>query len=208
MVPTVCVAGSPRLVCFAVTYREQVMFEIHSQSCLLCVHSEGIIWTKVLYSSAVPECVSCWSSTHTCSASSTYSSRRRIQASHCCHGDHFDPVSTSSVNCPLPSFTVFLSVHPSSFHFIRRWKRKNPTLHSREAWLFLLLFSLSDSFTHSVWHQQSPLLPLSLPLHTAFISMCVYTCSFHRLREGSLWGENEGSASAADFSHTGRAKRW
>lgn len=91
----------------------------------------------------------------------------------------------------LPSSCSCSSSSSSSSSPIRRWK-KNPILHSREAWLLLLLFFLSDSFTLSVWHQQSPLLLLSHPLYTAFMRLCVYTCFFLRLSEhwGGGLGEN------------------
>lgn len=207
--PSACVAGALRLVCFGGTYRELVMFEIHPQPHLPCIHSylnRGAFffccsWTcLLLFRHTYLQCIvyiliqtSDWSVPLL-----PWGPFRPCQ--------HFYP---ERGNLPPSHLSQSFYVSPSSFHFTQRWKRKNPTLHSQEAWLFLLLFSLSDSFTHSVWHQPSPLLPLSLPLYTAFISMCVYTCSFHRLRGGSLWGENEGRcASAADFSHTGTAKRW
>lgn len=64
--------------------------------------------------------------THTCSAQRpillhTFTqthTQTQIQASHCCHGDYFNPVSTSKIcpergNLPLfPCFAVFLSTHP------------------------------------------------------------------------------------------------
>lgn len=127
--------------------------------------------------------------------------------------------SWREVICPLSvphthahtSSSFTLPTNPSSPSLQRK---KNPILHSQEAWLFLLLFFLSDSFTHNVWHQQPPLLLLSLPLYTAFISMCAYTlaCFFHKLkRKKNEWGRDEMEkkkntgecASAADFHHTG-----
>lgn len=200
VVSSVFVAGAPRFDYFAEHIENWWCLKFSlSLVCRVFI----LIWTEGLYSSAAPELVSCivyiliqtsnwsvpllpWGPFRPC--------------------QHFSP---ERGNLPPSHLSQSFYMSPSSFHFTQRWKRKNPTLHSQEAWLFLLLFSLSDSFTHSVWHQPSPLLPLSLPLYTAFISMCVYTCSFHRLRGGSLWGENEGRcASAADFSHTGAAKRW
>ena len=143
----------------------------------------------------------------------TGASRPQIQASRCCHGDHFDPVSTSEVclergNLPPPHPSLFPRPLPSSFSFQGKKKKKNPIHHSQESWLFLLLFFLSDSFTHNVWHQQSPLLLLSLPLHTAFLSVCAPSADTERERERERERESGGgSASAADFNHTGWVKR-
>lgn len=94
---------------------------------------------------------------------------------------------------PFPwPFTVLLSINPSSlFLSLKDEKKKKIPSSILKRPDDSFSYSSSDSFTHSVWHQQSPLLLLSLPLYTAFISLCVYTCSFHRLGkslEDGVWG--------------------
>lgn len=113
----------------------------------------------------------------------------RIQASCCCHEDHFNSVSTSEVCLKRSNLPLSPSFYPTSFS---PSEKKIPILHSREAWLFLLLFFLSDSFTHNVWQQQSPLLLLSPLLYTAFISVCIHLLFPYteRVLKWGKWEEN------------------
>lgn len=126
----------------------------------------------------------------------TITSRLRIQASHCCHGDHFHPVSTSEIcleesNCPPhtpphphPPFSVRHCSCPSTSSLFPASKtgeeRKNPILLSQEAWLFPLLF-----FPRFIPPQSStaavPSLPTLPPTPHDLSEMLAHTGSVHRL---------------------------
>ena len=82
----------------------------------------------------------------------TGASRPQIQASRCCHGDHFDPVSTSEVclergNLPPPHPSLFPRPLPSSFSFQGKKKKKI---------LSTILKSHDYSFSYSFSQIHSP----------------------------------------------------
>lgn len=76
------------------TLSEATVFDIHVllQSFLMCIYWLGLIWgVEVLYSSLASVFLSVPSSSSYTRTQST----PQIQASRCCHGDHFGSVSTS-----------------------------------------------------------------------------------------------------------------
>lgn len=139
-------------------------------------HSEDLMWTEVYYSFPVSALIfvsPLYLQWILYTVIVTRAFRCPIQAFSCCHGYHFHLVSISQVllergNLPSPLSLQFLySFQPLFFPPLEDGK-KILSFSWRE-WLFLLLFFLSDSFTHSVWHQQSPLLLLS----TVSLTMCI-----------------------------------